>query len=341
VIRALALCLVAGSATFDFSPPDGGPDKVPYACTFHWFRTADDRTVGMDVIRSEDTGQLGLRVFLFEADGTLRSLVHSAPAEEWAPFATDAPPALEDGVNTLGRGTNWIAGRVAVDGQSISSVQFTLAVVPESPGAGTGALGLAFAKLAATDFLRVRTTGTIAIDGVVHEIDYVGPASIHYGDELPPYAYIARIPSRELVDPDRLLLSSVNGENTPVLGDLALTYALGSGEVSAFTFRLGDYGTDRVEVGAGRSVELRDLNRFDHALLGRPTTTASAGATYVKPDPGFWPWQWFRKKRVDLGQVILDYRGEYYVDRLPAPPPPWEPLPLPLPLPEPELWVWE
>ena len=62
-----------------FVAPDAGAGKEPYTCSFHWFRAADGRIVGIDAIRSDDTGNLMLRVFLAQDDGALRALIHRAP----------------------------------------------------------------------------------------------------------------------------------------------------------------------------------------------------------------------------------------------------------------------
>ena len=107
-----------GVAAFEghFSAPDAGEGKTPYACTFHWFRLDDGRICGLDVIRSDDTGQLGLRVFLVGDDGKIRHLVRAAPAAAWAPFATgEKPDALGGDAEVLGRGPGWIAGHARAE----------------------------------------------------------------------------------------------------------------------------------------------------------------------------------------------------------------------------------
>src|SRR5689334_10989852 len=102
--------------TKHFRAPDVGAGKTPYACTFHWFRLDDGRICGLDVIRSDDTGQLGLRVFLVGEDGGIRHLVRVAPTDRWAPLATEAKPdALQTRDDVLGRGPGWIAGHARVD----------------------------------------------------------------------------------------------------------------------------------------------------------------------------------------------------------------------------------
>ena len=111
---------------------DTGPHKTPYCCSFHWLRLADGRIVGLDLIRSDDTAQLGLRASLVEADGAIQGLAYTAPTAQWAPFASERRPPLDGPKPALGRGLNWIAGSLHTRGQPLTRVVFDLHVVPQS-----------------------------------------------------------------------------------------------------------------------------------------------------------------------------------------------------------------
>jgi hypothetical protein len=294
-----------------FRVPDAGADKTPYACTFHWFRLDDDRICGLDVIRSDDTGQLGLRVFLFGADGGIRHLIRVAPAAEWAPFTTDAKPdALQTGDEVLGRGTGWIAGHARADTPDggITDFRFDLQIRPETVGIGTGQkLGLALLFLTIEDFRRVRTTGTVIIDGKPHTVDAEGPCSIHYGSKLPQYAYVATVPRGASAASD-LLLASAAGDDVRYLGNLlggfSVTYAYLE-DKSLPLLHLGEFQRP-VKIGPYH-LELDGVERFEHQLVGKTTVTGTALGALVNGDG----------ERTPLGRVIFDYRGDYYVTRAP------------------------
>lgn len=298
-----------------FRAPDSGRHKTPYTCSFHWFRTKDFKVVGMDIIRSEDTGNLGLRVFVFDTNGTPQSLIYEAPAKDWAEFSTSEKPNLNGSDPVLGRGLNWVAGAVQVKNQSINSVKFNFSVIPLTLGKGTGRLGLHFVKMNATDFPRVRTKGTLEIDGVKYDINSVGPVSIHYGDSLPDYGYVATVPNLAFSDElPELLLGSVEGDDLRVgetlVGSRAFTYAYGSRGVRQVSFHLGDFWQDgEISLGKHTSLILSDVKPVKHELLGVPTTTASARAKLKTRSS----WPWGREKIVDLGRVYLDLRGASYL----------------------------
>lgn len=78
----------------EFHAPDSGKIKTDYCCSFHWFRLPDERIIGLDIVRSEYTGQLSLRAFLIEENGDIRSLVYEAPITDWEPFETKNKPKL-------------------------------------------------------------------------------------------------------------------------------------------------------------------------------------------------------------------------------------------------------
>jgi hypothetical protein len=122
---------------------DTGPHQTPYCCSFHWFRIADGRIVGLDLIRSDDTDQLGLRAWLVEADGAIKGLTYTAPTAYWVPFASESLPPLGGPKPALGRGLNWIAGSLHTSGQQLNRVVFELHVVPQSKAYNSAALCLA------------------------------------------------------------------------------------------------------------------------------------------------------------------------------------------------------
>ncbi|MEK7744604.1 MAG: hypothetical protein AAB578_09490 [Elusimicrobiota bacterium] len=299
-----------------FTAPDSGEGKTPYACTFHWFLAPDGGLLGLDLIRSDDTGRLALRAYRGRPDGSFQGWIHEAPVEEWEAFGTDAKPELGGKRNVLARGEGWIAGAVHGAPGGLEA-DFDLEILPESPGLGTGRLGLRLVELAATDYPRVRVKGSMTLDGERMEIDSAGIASVHYGDRLPQAAYLATVPSSSRT---RLLAASARGENLRVgerfLGDAAFVYSYGSGKLPPLLFHVGRFG-DPVPLGGGFRVRLTDIQAFRHVLLGVPTVTGTAFAVLEKPDPGLAPGDWLRKKWVPLGPVLFDYRGEDYLESLP------------------------
>ncbi len=200
---ALTVTLVAGCALDDVDTGPTGedigtaelaatvfdPEGLPgdYACSFHWFRLPDSRIMGLDVIRSDDTGKLGLRAFVQRPDGSLQSHIHESTAMQWLACDREHVPgghadgAYEnacpaawlgggDGCDcmcqaydpdcgpattpAIGRGANWIQGHIpagATAGQSITSLDFSLRVEPEAPALGlawlSDELGLTEAEL--------------------------------------------------------------------------------------------------------------------------------------------------------------------------------------------------
>jgi hypothetical protein len=292
-----------------------GPEKTPYACSFHWFRLPDGRVAGLDVIRTSDTGQLSLRAYVVERDGDIRALNFIAPLADWLPFASEERPPLDADKPCLGRGPDWIAGSVRASGQGIESVRFNLDITPESRAISTVAFWkLHCAYMTATDYLRVRTTGWLEIDGARFEIDSHGPVSLHFGEHLPAYAYCATVPDPARPGAPNLLLASVCGDDLRLIGELlkngGFTYAYGDHGVPSSMFCVGSFEENAIPIGLGGSIELTDICPFHHEMVQMEAITASAQAVLKRP----------LHEPLPLGQVILDYRGRLYTSKLVAPP---------------------
>jgi hypothetical protein len=295
---------------FKFDAPDNPPDYTPYACSYHWFRGPDGRVLSLDVIRSHDSGQLGLRVLRERADGGVDGLSLISPIAEWAPMRTDGsmPDAEDVGRPALSRGRNFVAGQVTGGQGNLRRVSFALAVNPKAPGLGPGSLALEISRLSVTDYTRVRYLGFVEIDGERIDIDAPGVVSLHYGDSLPHYAYVVSVPQLE-ESAARLLLSSVRSDTIrykgELLGDCAVTYAYGTDGLPPVSIFIGEF-TRTISVGFGARVELSDLRPFFHDFIDEPTCTASALARYI-PALG---------SAIDLGRVFIDYRGRDYLATL-------------------------
>jgi hypothetical protein len=293
---------------------DVGPEKTPYACSFHWFRLLDGRIAGLDVIRTNDTGQLSLRAYVVERDGEIRALNFIAPLSDWLPFASEERPPLDADKPCLGRGPDWIAGSVRASGQAIESARFSLDIAPEAPAASTAALWkLQCVYLSATDYPRVRTTGWLEINGTRFEIDSHGPVSLHFGAHLPAYGYCATVPDPARPGAPNLLLASVCGDDIRVLGEVlkneAFTYAYGDHGVPSSMVCMGPFEENAIPIGLGGSIELSDIRPFHHEMVHMEAITASAQAVLKRPLHAPLP----------LGQVILDYRGRLYTSKLVPP----------------------
>ncbi len=178
----------------NFMAPDSGPHKLPYACSFHWFWMPQGDLIGLDVVRSDDMDRRALRVFAISPGREIASLILEGPSSAWAPFATDAPPALDQGKPVLG---------------------------------------------------------------------------------------------------------------ASLIGDKSLAYGYGSGGIPGFFMTLGRLGKGMIPLGHDSRLELSNIKSFPHVLLDRPTTTATADATYMAGGTG-----------IPVGQVILDFRGEQYAPLL-------------------------
>lgn len=286
---------------------DTGLLETPYCCSFHWLRLPDGRILGLDVVRSGDTGKQALRVFVVEASGDVSGFVIEGRDEAFAPFATEEPPPL-DGGWALGRGEGWIAGHATAEDQAFRTVTFSLQVNPRCLAHSTKELfDLDLVYLAAIDYTLVHTTGYVELDGTRYELDALGPVSVHVGEHLPPYGYAATVPALLPTMEPSLLLVSVSGEDVRFLGydlrDTVFTYGLADGGIPSRLYSLRDYAYLQLPAGLLGHVELEDLRPHPHRLLGQDTVTASAVATLRLP----------LHSPVALGRIVLDVRGTTFL----------------------------
>lgn len=297
----------------NFLAPDSGAHRTPYACSFHWLRTPDGQIIGLDLVRSDDMGRRALRVFAISPEGEIKSLVLEADSSDWAPFVTDASPALNQPKPILARGENWVSGSASVEGQPIRTVSFEFKLCPLSPGKGTGEAGLLVAHLNAMDFTQTETSGWIEIDGDRIEFAHsLGPASIHFGDFLPDYAWLATVPGPDRGAPG-VLVNAINAEDlkhgATILGRRSLVYGYGCGGIPGFFMIASNLEKGIVPLGQKSHLELVNVKVLDHTLLNRRTVTATAEGRYVA-DPGL------PEETIRIGQVMLDFRGEEYAPLL-------------------------
>lgn len=291
---------------YNFVAPDSGPHKLPYTCSFHWFHTPDGTLIGIDVVRSDDMGRRALRVFTHQSGAdTVSSLLLEGPSSEWAPFATDASPAMSQDKPVMGRGENWLAASASVAGQSINSVSFFLTFKVLIPGKGTGESGLLLAHMTAMDYLRMEISGWISLNGHRTDLDRViGYASVHFGDFLPDYAGVASVPPHN-PDGEGILVNVTDSDDikhgAALIASKSVVYGYGCGKIPGFFLTVGQPSKNTIPLG-GAYIELSDVKAVPHSLLLRPTTTAIGKATHVS-DNG---------SRVAVGEVILDFRGGGY-----------------------------
>jgi hypothetical protein len=291
---------------YNFLAPDSGPHKLPYTCSFHWFHTTDGQLMGVDVVRSDDMGRRALRVFAIPPGGDIASLILEAQSSEWAPFATDNPPTMPQDKPVLGRGENWVAASASVSGQSINTVSFLLKFKVLVPGKGTGECGLLLAHMNAMDYLRMEVSGWIDLNGDLIDLDRViGYASVHFGDFLPNYAGVASVPP---ANPSGvgILVNVTDSDDikhgAALISGKSIVYGYGSGPIPGLFLTVGKLTKGVIPLGDAQ-LELSNVKGLAHVLLSRPTTTAVATATHVTHNG----------PRVEVGQVILDFRGTEYV----------------------------
>jgi hypothetical protein len=296
-----------------FFPPDGPANYTPYACSYHWFRGPDGRAISLDVIRSDGTGHLGLRLIRERADGGVDGLLHITPRTTWAGFHTDGALGQATELPLLSRCQHAIAGSYTGTSGPLRSVRFALTLQLEAPGFGSGQLPLHLVHLVATDFPRVRYRGFVEINGEHLAIDAPGSISLHAGDRLPQYGYLISVPQAGAADAaPAFLVGAVHGDmlrrGGELLGERSLVYAFGRNGLPPVSLHLGAFGRD-IPLGLGSHIELYDLRPFVHDFLGEPTCTAAVRARYV-PALG---------APVELGRVFIDYRGAHFLRWLDLP----------------------
>ncbi len=291
---------------YNFIAPDSGEHYLPYTCSFHWFYLSDGRLIGVDVVRSDDMGRRALRVFSY-TNGNLASMILEGPSSDWEPFATAATPTMPQAKPLLGRGENWLAASATDAGQPIRSASFLLKFKILVPGKGTGECGLLLAHMNAMDYLRMEISGWINLNGEQIQLDRVtGYASMHFGDFLPNYAGVASVPPSKPAGAG-ILVNVTDSDDikvgAPLLGGKSVVYGYGSSPVPKFFLTVDQLQKGSIPLGNDTRLELSDVTSFPHYLLDRPTTTAVANARYISGDGS----------TIDIGQVILDFRGPEYV----------------------------
>ena len=290
----------------NFLAPDSGEHYLPYTCSFHWFYLPDGRLIGVDVDRSDDMNRRALRVFVYTNDNML-SMILEGPSSEWEPFATGNPPTMPQAKPLLGRGENWLAASATTAGQPIGKAAFLLNFKVLVPGKGTGECGLLLAHMNAMDYLRMEISGWINLNGEQVQLDRViGYASMHFGDFLPNYAGVASVPPRKPVGAG-ILVNVTDSDDiklgAAIIGDKSVVYGYGAGPVPGLFVTVDKLQKGRIPLGDGAHLEVSNVTSFPHYLLDRPTTTAVASAKYVSSEGA----------TVDVGQVIMDFRGPEYV----------------------------
>ncbi len=125
-----------------------------------------------------------------------------------------------------------------------------------------------------------------------------------FGDFLPNYAAIASVP------PDTpggagILLEVTDSDDirhgASLLSGKSVMYGYGSGPVPGLCLTVWKLGKRAIPLG-GAQLELSNVRSLPHVLLDRPTTSGVPTATHVGDDGA----------RIEIGQVILDYRGSEY-----------------------------
>ncbi len=316
--------------SLNFVAPDTGPGYQLYTCSFHWFKLANGSVIGLDVIRSSAParslapGRMALRFFEVSPDGKIRALIQESSDNEWT-FATQKPPS---GVNAnqsrfLGRAENWVGGSVnhlsgSANPSTLKSVAFDLQLSVLEKGHDSRRFSFRTTHLDAIDFLRVKSKGWVEIDGVKSEVvDSEGPAAIHLGASLPSYAYLATLPGFL----PQLVMGGVARNNLRIgtglfPKDTAILYSYRRSRLPSRQLKITPLNELEWPLSSSSSIRLSDVQPFPHQLLDVDTVTATARATITVPDRGFWFWTWQRKKEVDLGMVVLDFRGDPFVKAL-------------------------
>jgi hypothetical protein len=299
------MALQASDALF---APDTGPDQQPYTCSYHTLRLADGRILVLDIVRSDNTRQRALRVFLSDDRGGLRALNAAGPSDSWSPFVTTRE-ALDRTRNVIARGPQWVGGGVQRgDGPDlgIQRVAFDLELRVDESAVRSDTLGLAFLRMTVEDHPRVHHRGWVEIDGEHIAVDAPGAVSVHIGEQLCNYAYIASPPTS---DPSPgLLLASVGGDDFRHLGALlgqnTATYTYGWHGLPPLSLAIGSFTHPISLAPGGHKLHLVPGPPVLHTLLGVPTITTRARAEYHHTPLLGTP------QLIDLGELILEARGD-------------------------------
>ena len=288
--------------------PDTGPDQQPYTCSYHTLRLADGRLLVLDIVRSDDTDQRALRVFLSDAHGGLRALNAAGPSARWSPFVTTRDH-LDRSHNVIARGPRWVAASVRRgDGPDlgIQHVAFDLELRVDTSALRSDTLGLAFLRMTVEDHPRVHHRGWLEVDGERIVVDAPGAVSVHIGEQLCNYAYIAAPPTAEPTP--GLVLAAVGGDDFRHLGNLlgpnTATYSYGWHGLPPLALHIGTFAHPIALAPGGHHLHLVPGPPVLHSLLGVPTLTARARAHYHHT-PLLGP-----AELIDLGELIVEGRGD-------------------------------
>jgi hypothetical protein len=133
----------------------------------------------------------------------------------------------------------------------------------------------------------------------------IGYASMHYGDFLPNYAGVASVPPHNPSGAG-ILVNVTDSDDikrgATLIGDRSVVYGYGSSPIPGLFVTVGKLEKGSIPLGGAR-LELSDVKGVPHYLLDRSTTTAVAVARHTSDDGSI----------VQIGQVILDFRGTDYV----------------------------
>lgn len=288
--------------------PDAGEGKQPYTCSYHTLRLADGRILVLDIVRSDNTHQRALRVFLSDHHGNLRALSVAGPSDTWSPFVT-TPAQLDRSRDVIARGPRWVAGDVhrgdAPD-LGIHHVAFELELRVDASALRSDTLGLAFLRMTVEDHPRVHHRGWLELDGERISIDGPGAVSVHIGEQLCQYAYVVTPPTDQPTP--GILLASVGGDDFRHLGALlgsnTATYSYGWHGVPALSLNIGAF-THPLRLGpGGPTIHFTPIGApVLHTLLAVPTITTLARARVHEHN------LLTADTSLDLGEVILEARG--------------------------------
>lgn len=295
---------------------------TPYHCQILWFHLQDGRLAALDVVRSDDLGQRSLRFFAFAAD-RIDYLVAEGATGHWT-FRSDGKESggLSQAPAVLEISRDRVAGRADLAGcpahghreaHGIANLAFRLDLQALARPLGLGRPGLLFAHMTALDYLTVRITGSMEINGKAQAVDALGSVSQHFGEHLVrSYGYLTnRFAMDSAPGAPRILEASFAGANFRLLGglleDRMASYAH-TQHAGGLLLSLGwnrerlDRAGLRVGLGRGAAVQVRNLRMARHAFLGVATLTGIGDGRLERPG----------QPDLDLGKMLFDVRGEQW-----------------------------